>query len=602
MVYSKGEKIIVAVVIVLVLCQFVLLGINSNSVKQNSSDITHIGFDGKYKTQDGAWKTWDDNKEVNTEKYQQINLKGNLVGDIKQNQRLFFYIQYLEVHIKINGEEIYSYAEEGTYPKNYQSGGERWDSIELEGIDAKDEVEISLISKYKYNYLYAYNKFMDSLSMGETQVLLIDQITGNIANFVGGIILFIIGIFILAAVGILRSINKMRNIPNTILGVHLLVAGVAIFANGSYLTLIYPNPFVIMNISILSYLIILALLLAYLVYYVIEKHRIVLRIEIIICAIMIALVIILQFTGVVDNLGIGLMVMYPMFILEFVAVAIVINSLIKVKNKDNNLILVSVIIYSTFMAIEIVNYFFDWWLFPNSMFIGLFIFLIIQGWISVHETMNIIRNSQKVAAYEKEITESRIAIMLSQIQPHFLYNALNSINYLCKTDPEQAATAIEKFSKYLRVNLDSLRENRLIPLADEIYHVENYVSIEKLRFDNIDMVIDLKVSDLVVPALSLQPIVENAIKHGLAMKDDGGTVTIRTGEDGDFYTVTVSDDGVGFDTNIEIDDKSHIGISNTKKRIEEMSGGTLEVKSVINEGTDVIIKLPRNQVKHKDLE
>lgn len=605
--YTRTEKMIIIIVVILIIVQFVILGIKSEKYlvdSKSSSYAKHMSFDGEYQKLDGDWVKWDDEKRVNTEKQQEINLKGRLLGDIDQTKKLYFYIQNLEVHIRINGQEVYSYATEGTYPDTYQSGGSRWDSINLTEVNESDEIEFNLISKYKYNYLGAYNEFVSSLTMGDSKGVLSKTIKENIFYFIGGILLVAVGLFVLTIAIILRSVNRRRFFPNMVLGVHLMVSGTLVFVSGFYITLIYSNPFVTMNISILSYVVILALLLVYLVYYVKEKHRIILKIEFMACMVLIALMVILQLAGIIDNFGVGFIAMYPIFIMEFVAIIVVINSLVASNEKKNRLTLISIIIYSIFMSGEILNYYFDFWPFPASMLIGLFIFLIIQGWISVRETISIVENSQKVARYEKEITDSRIAIMLSQIQPHFLYNALNTINYLCKTDPELAAEAVEKFSKYLRTNLESLNDNKLIPFKDEIKHVENYVSIEKLRFADVDMDFDFAVVDFSLPALTLQPIVENAIKHGLAMKDGGGTVTIQTKESDDFFTIIVSDDGVGFDveeTVNSMDENKHIGISNTKKRIENMTGGSIDVKSVINSGTDVIIKIPR-RTQHGGLE
>jgi len=180
--------------------------------------------------------------------------------------------------------------------------------------------------------------------------------------------------------------------------------------------------------------------------------------------------------------------------------------------------------------------------------------------------------------------------MLSQIQPHFIYNALSSISTLITINPEKAQTALDDFTEYLRHNLSSLTETRLIPFETELKHVKTYVSLEKMRFgDRVNVVYDTKVSDFCVPTLSIQPIVENAIKHGILKKLEGGTVTVKTFETDKNYVVEINDDGVGFNSDkIDFDANEHIGLKNIYFRIKNC-GGTMTVNSETDKGTDVIV-------------
>lgn len=113
-----------------------------------------------------------------------------------------------------------------------------------------------------------------------------------------------------------------------------------------------------------------------------------------------------------------------------------------------------------------------------------------------------------------------------------------------------------------------------------------------MRFgDDLDIVYDIQAQDFFIPPLVVQPLVENAVKHGICMAENGGTVTIRTQSDGDKIIITIADNGVGFDVNLPIDDgEKHIGIQNVRKRLEFMVGGTLEITSVKGEGTTAVIK------------
>ena len=198
-------------------------------------------------------------------------------------------------------------------------------------------------------------------------------------------------------------------------------------------------------------------------------------------------------------------------------------------------------------------------------------------------------------AMELKLQESQISIMLSQIQPHFLYNTLNSIYQLCETNPMRARSLVNSFSEYLRNNLSSLEESGLIPFATELSHVNTYLDIEKVRFeDTLDIEYDIKCVDFSLPVLTVQPIVENAVKHGTSKKRGGGTVKISTGEDKENYIITVSDTGCGFDPAKPKDDgKRHVGIENVRQRLSNMCSGTLTIESTVGVGTLATIIIPK---------
>ena len=204
--------------------------------------------------------------------------------------------------------------------------------------------------------------------------------------------------------------------------------------------------------------------------------------------------------------------------------------------------------------------------------------------------------SKDLAETEAELINSRMETMLSQIQPHFLYNALNSCVSLCDDDPQLAKQTLLDFSRYLRSNLDSLGKKEPIPFMREIEHTRTYLHIEQIRFgDKVKVEYDLQETDFLLPALTLQPLVENAVKHGITMKRGGGTVTIRSYGDRENWYVLVEDDGVGFEKLPE--GREHIGVRNIQGRLAAMVGGTLSYESKINIGTKALITLPKKGTK-----
>ena len=176
--------------------------------------------------------------------------------------------------------------------------------------------------------------------------------------------------------------------------------------------------------------------------------------------------------------------------------------------------------------------------------------------------------NENLAMQERENADLRISIMMSQIAPHFIYNTLTSIQVLCEKDP--------------------------IPFQRELEHVQYYLAIEKKRFGSrVQVEYDIQEREFCLPCLSLQPIVENAVKHGICKKENGGTIRITTRREGENVYLTVSDDGVGFDMEKvqEMSDR-HVGVKNVENRIRNMCGGHMEITSTVGVGTEVVMVLP----------
>lgn len=203
-------------------------------------------------------------------------------------------------------------------------------------------------------------------------------------------------------------------------------------------------------------------------------------------------------------------------------------------------------------------------------------------------------------AREKEtLAHTRVDLLRSQIQPHFIYNTLGTISELCLIDPHKASQVVIEFSQYLRGNFDELECNVPIRVSREIEHVRHYTAIESVRFPDMKFYYDLHSLDFSVPALSIQPLVENAVKHGLMGRESGGSVTISTYETIDAFYVQVRDNGVGFDPGAPFakHDRRHIGIDSISERVRIMCGGTLSIDSIPGRGTTSTITIPKEGKK-----
>lgn len=205
----------------------------------------------------------------------------------------------------------------------------------------------------------------------------------------------------------------------------------------------------------------------------------------------------------------------------------------------------------------------------------------------------------------KRENATRTSLMLSQIQPHFLINSLLAIKALTRSDPQEACKAIDDFSYYLRGNMNVLTSEGLVSFEDELEHMRAYLALEKRRFgEKVRVLEDIRSTAVRLPALTLQPLVENAVQHGIAKREDGGTVVVSTREEAESLIIAVQDDGMGFDVEAlegwegsEADAAcalggDHVGIRNVAARIASQCGGTLAVESGSG-GTRVTVTIPR---------
>jgi two-component system LytT family sensor kinase len=211
------------------------------------------------------------------------------------------------------------------------------------------------------------------------------------------------------------------------------------------------------------------------------------------------------------------------------------------------------------------------------------------------------RNERLLESKERLLVEARLSALSSQINPHFLFNTLNTVGSLIRTNPERAREVVQRLSNILRRLLR--KTDNFAPLREELQFIEDYLSIEMARFGTkLRFVKEVEEGalDCQVPAMLLQPLVENSIKHGLASKVAGGTVRLesrleRRGEQ-TVLLLTVADDGVGIDDDRldSILEQPGIGVSNVNERLHVLFGANyrLQITSQKGEGTRTLIEIP----------
>lgn len=229
--------------------------------------------------------------------------------------------------------------------------------------------------------------------------------------------------------------------------------------------------------------------------------------------------------------------------------------------------------------------------YPESPFITLAIVISVIILFISYETCYV----QFLVEKEKKLSEEKLKLVNQQMKPHFIFNTLTLIRFQCLTAPNDAAETVTEFSNYLRGITDYLTEEDRISVEAELDIVKNYLQIQSKRFgDGIKLEYDIEDTDFDVPPFSIQTLVENAVHHGFKsgqIKD--GIVRITTKKEGNNHIVTVEDNGVGFDKNeLKKEEKKHVGITNTKNRVEIMCKGSFDIESEPGKGTRAVILIP----------
>ena len=197
---------------------------------------------------------------------------------------------------------------------------------------------------------------------------------------------------------------------------------------------------------------------------------------------------------------------------------------------------------------------------------------------------------------------SRLRNFTSQMQPHFLYNALGSIQEIVLDDPAYASELIGDFTIHLRSCIRAMANDAPIPFDQELANIKAYVNIEKMRFgDKLKVLYDIQTNDFSILPLSIQPIVENAIRHGIYERGEhGGVVAIRTEKKEDAVRITVEDNGVGFDVEafraaVSSGKRDSTGLKNITFRLDKMMHASVNIESCVGTGTKVTVMIPKEK-------
>lgn len=607
----KKPPLFLALSILLLILSFsFIIYMDKHNMQSSIPMPPKVIFVGEYKIGDGDWNEYDGTnipiyhgKDITLSGYFMLidpNTKEQY--PVSKGLGVAFYLNHINVSIvNKDGTKTQLFCE--VEAAGESSCGETWQYYMIT-TDAFEKMTILISNPHIYGNPNAVNNMLESLSLYyntyfELMILKdsrIERAFGLLVMF-GGIVVVAIGLF-----SYLLRIERIKSIFS--IGFGIFFAGLYVFFSTKSISLYFEsisqNTIIVELAAMFYYLFLIKVFSDQLL----DKKKIFGIIATIVSALLIPCSILLAvFT---EAYFFDMWLLFAIFeVVSFILLLIGLGYNIKEYNAPQKIMFIIYMLSFITCVLDIIFSGvggFEETGFSQISFVFIFIIAIITIITLVPKNVNnAIKN--KELEFEKNILnnklqESRILLMISQIQPHFLYNILNTIYHLCDKDVELAKKAVDDFSTYLRNNINSLSTTELIPFNKELENIKTYINLEKIRFgEELEVIYNIQTNDFYLPILSIQPLVENAIKHGVSKKRGGGTVTILSYEDELNYIIEISDTGVGYNTDQVInDDKTHIGIQNVKDRLESRVGGRLKIESEIGVGTVAIVYIPKKEI------
>ena len=591
---------IVAIILPILIAAICLIQMVKNNNQAMMPVPKEYVFLGEYSYDGENWYPYNEDSEVSALEGDMV-VRGHLDSDILEGGMLNFYCNHIGVSVYVNGEPLF--IDTPSEIKNYgidlmaSMCGKRWEQLLCPNITTEDEIEIRFINYHNYGNKNAYKEMLSSFLVTPPDNTILEiYMKSYIEPFEwAGYALIIVAVMLIGAS--ITALVFKSDMAHSLFGMGVATLFTAGYIMFDVMMLYYAEGLLVVRTYGKQICFMLAV-------YFIEmmvcdalkgKYKKIAESVIIVSGIINFIIIMLATMGRV-------LLYDTLFFWEtaqcIISIMLIVLSILEMKKEKRCRIDLSFyIIVNSAILIDVTGISYSMYYSGICFKIGYVLMLVVfllrgAKQISIDHQASI--KNKKLKA---ELEQSRIAVMLSQIQPHFLYNALTSVMDLCDRNPKQAKMAIADFADYLRGNLSSLKTENLISFQTELEHIEKYLRLEKLRFqDELEVLYDIQVQDFMIPSLSVQPLIENAVKHGVGRKIGGGTVSIRTYETENDYVIRITDDGVGFEEGEYAEgDSTHVGIENTKNRLYMMMNARLEVESIKGEGTTACIFLPKRR-------
>lgn len=593
---KQGFKWILASALLLTFVLMVILFSVTSVFHKNDAHhhdaLTPLTLKGQYSSDGVNWTDIDSFNDFENNHYEKVIFKGTLSKEIPENQYLVLSLSDVWAELKVDGKVVMTNRNGGISP------GYSYHYINASDVSGKALIELTLENPYyKFHSMAPIEDTIGKIGYGCKDIMYHQLLSQNTLSVVLCLAVCFLGLFAFTLAGMLWKNARARNFAFALLAVS---CGLTALTDSIYqfLPLWIQSPVLCMTIDEATHILLPMVLFFYVTVNTSNNtFKTVMSCATVFSTLMAACGFLLQLFSVSDLITTKYYIQ-PVFGAElFISAVVLFCEAFRFKNKNAVYIFVSM---TPLLLSVIADY-------ANSVFafaqgrifvrLGLFVTVVINLFLLLTEARLHAKESLKYEKMQYEMLQMQISIMTSQIQPHFLYNSLTSIAQLCEKNPAKAKTATIDFSDYLRKNMQTLKEKSPVSFESELEHLKTYVSLEKMRFgEELNVVYNITETNFSIPSLTIQPLVENAVKHGVGMKEDGGTVWVSAYDSDKFFIVEVSDDGVGFDTNKVYDDgKSHIGMMNVRNRLKNMCGGTLEITSEINKGTKAVIKIPKEQ-------
>ncbi len=603
-IFKKRYFPIVGILFLILLAVFLLWFNNSASLQAEPALIAQVYFDGEYRIEDGEWHKIVKDEHIPATKgdvtlrgnFHMLDPEGGYVGIYRGDLPIAFYTNHINLtFFEGENEPFVIDMENPLYGDSVC--GEGWSACFLTS-ESEEQVEILVHNPHSYGNETAIDEMLSSMAFWtgiefEKGVLSRGEPQRN-----AGMLLMLISIVFLGIALFSSLIHIKNNKIVWLLGAVVLFAGsyVAYSADGvSFWSESIVTNTTILGASMMFYMLFLLMIVAHLL----KTTKKIANCTMIILGAANAVFFILPMITDVYFYNTWIWWIAMQLMANIVFVACLIKELITINGKERWLY-ISVFLPLLAFAGDIIGTWLGAWqggVISQYVFVVLFAVAMIMILKLIPHSINVATKAKELEmekiVLNAELAESRISTMISQIRPHFIYNTLGSIEQLCKLDPPKAGDLVHNFAKYLRGNFGELDNPKPILMSKEMEHVHHYISIENVRFPDMTFTFEMNSEDFHIPALTVQPIVENAIKHGLMKLPRGGTIHVVSYETETDYCISVVDDGVGFDTSALIDERKHVGLRNIRERLKVMVNGKLEIESTVGVGTKVLVTIPK---------